>query len=199
MNKYHIVLVLAWAIYFFLHSYFASEAVKDYFRQKFTSGYRYYRLFYNLLASGGLFLILFLNGAISSPFLLEVNQFTSVTGLILATWGFFVIRIAFKTYDLQKFLGTKFVTNDQDKYISELITSGIRGHIRHPIYAGTILIVIGFWVFRPSLTHLISVLCIFIYLYIGIMLEEKRLIKEFGNKYIEYQKKVPMLIPRIKF
>ena len=199
MNKYHIVLVLAWAIYFFLHSYFASEAVKDYFRQKFTSGYRYYRLFYNLLASGGLFLILFLNGAISSPFLLEVNQFTSVTGLILATWGFFVIRIAFKTYDLQKFLGTKFVTNDQDKYISELITSGIRSHIRHPIYAGTILIVIGFWVFRPSLTHLISVLCIFIYLYIGIMLEEKRLIKEFGNKYIEYQKKVPMLIPRIKF
>ncbi|MCG8318593.1 MAG: isoprenylcysteine carboxylmethyltransferase family protein [Cytophagales bacterium] len=198
MNKYHIILILAWAIYFFFHSYLAGETAKNYFRQQFKSGYKYYRLLYNLLASGGLFFILVLNGAISSPFLLKVNQFTSVTGLILATWGFLVIKVAFKTYDLKQFLGTKFTTEDQHAGISKLITSGIRAHIRHPIYAGTILIVAGFWVFRPSLTHLISVFCIFIYLYIGIMLEEKRLIREFGDEYIEYRKNVPMLIPKIK-
>jgi protein-S-isoprenylcysteine O-methyltransferase Ste14 len=28
--------------------------------------------------------------------------------------------------------------------------------------------------------------------------EEKELIKEFGDKYIRYKKKVPMLIPRLK-
>lgn len=198
MNKYHIILVLAWAVYFFFHSYLATERVKDYIRHKFKSGYKYYRLFYNLLASGGFFLILVLNGAISSPFLLQINRFTSVAGLILATWGFLIIRIAFKTYNLWDFLGVNFRAREGKGLNSGLVTSGIRAYIRHPIYAGTILMVIGFWVFRPSLTHLISVLCIFIYLYIGIAQEEKKLIKTFGNDYLEYRKKVPMLIPRIR-
>ena len=199
MNKYHIILILAWAIYFFFHSYLASDGVKAYFKQHFESAFKYYRLVYNLLASGGLFLILFLNGAISSPFLLEVNQFTRVAGLILATWGFLVIRLAFKTYDFKEFLGTRFSAYGQDTRLSGLVTSGIRAHIRHPIYSGTILLVLGFWVFRPTVTHLISVLCIFIYLYIGIALEEKRLIKQFGDEYVEYRKKVPMLIPKIRW
>ena len=140
--------------------------------------------------------MLVLNGAISSPFLLEVNQFTRVTSLILATWGFLIIRVAFKTYDLKQFLGTRFANDEEER--SELITSGIRSRIRHPIYTGTILIVIGFWVFRPTLTHLTSVLCIFIYMVIGIMLEEKKLIRAYGDEYIKYREKVPMLIPRFK-
>ena len=199
MNKYHIVLILAWAIYFFLHSYMASEAVKEYVRERFARAYKYYRLFYNMLASGGLFFILVLNGAISSPLLLPVSRFTSVAGLIFATWGFFIIRIAFKTYNLWEFLGTDFRSQGEGGRNSGLVTSGIRAHIRHPIYAGTILIVIGFWVFRPTLTHLISVFCIFIYLYIGIALEEKKLIRAYGNDYLEYRKKVPMLVPKVKF
>jgi methanethiol S-methyltransferase len=39
--------------------------------------------------------------------------------------------------------------------------------------------------------------CTLVYLVAGIYLEEQKLIKVFGERYLDYRKKVPMLIPRI--
>jgi protein-S-isoprenylcysteine O-methyltransferase Ste14 len=36
-----------------------------------------------------------------------------------------------------------------------------------------------------------------IYLPIGIIFEEQKLVKEYGDRYKKYQKEVPMLIPKI--
>jgi protein-S-isoprenylcysteine O-methyltransferase Ste14 len=69
--------------------------------------------------------------------------------------------------------------------------------MRHPIYTGTILITIGFWLFIPSILNLTTVLCVFIYLVFGIRLEEEKLINEFGEEYENFQQEVPMLFPSI--
>ena len=37
-----------------------------------------------------------------------------------------------------------------------------------------------------------------IYVFIGIRIEEGKLIKEYGQDYVDYQQKVPMLIPFLK-
>jgi len=37
-----------------------------------------------------------------------------------------------------------------------------------------------------------------VYIIIGTILEEKKLVLEYGETYIQYQKEVPMLIPFIK-
>jgi protein-S-isoprenylcysteine O-methyltransferase Ste14 len=37
-----------------------------------------------------------------------------------------------------------------------------------------------------------------IYIYLISWKEEKELVKEFGSDYEEYQKRVPMFIPRVK-
>lgn len=69
-------------------------------------------------------------------------------------------------------------------------------YVRHPLYAGIIL---GLWA-TPlmTMTHLVLAILFTTYIIIGVMFEEKDLMKQFGEKYSTYKKKTPMLIPFLK-
>jgi len=82
---------------------------------------------------------------------------------------------------------------------STLQQSGLHKYVRHPLYLGTLLFIWGLVLIFPSLSNFIAVIVITIYIHIGIILEEKKLKLQFGECYIEYSKKVPGLIPRLKF
>ena len=70
-------------------------------------------------------------------------------------------------------------------------------YVRHPLYFGGIL---GIWATpKMTATHLVFAILLTSYFIIGTLFEERDLIKEFGNKYKEYKKKTPMLIPFTKF
>lgn len=184
--------MLGWAIYFSIHSLLADTAIKKYFEKFLGTLFRYYRLLYNVFSIVGLLLLLFLNGSITSSQLLPGNNITRYASLLLATGGILIIKAAFKQYKLKGFLGLQ--NDDHDQFKAD----GILKHIRHPLYSGTILIVIGFWLFIPTVTTLVSAGCIFMYLAIGIPLEERKLIKQYGEAYREYKRKVPALIPTFR-
>jgi protein-S-isoprenylcysteine O-methyltransferase Ste14 len=109
---------------------------------------------------------------------------------MFTTFGVMAIQIAFRQFKLKSFLGFE---NEK----SELRAEGILAVIRHPIAAGLGLITIGFFLFAPNAPSLISCLSIFIYLPIGIYLEEKKLISAYGEAYMRYKESVPAIIPRI--
>lgn len=68
--------------------------------------------------------------------------------------------------------------------------------IRHPMQAGQIL---GLWAI-PLMTagHLTLALGMTVYVFIGIYFEERDLVRNFGQRYVEYRQEVPKLIPVFK-
>ena len=66
--------------------------------------------------------------------------------------------------------------------------------VRHPLYIGWLTI---FWA-APTMTvaHLVFALATTAYILIAIQLEERDLVDAFGETYLAYRRRTPMLIPR---
>ena len=67
--------------------------------------------------------------------------------------------------------------------------------VRHPLYVGWLMI---FWA-APTMTiaHLVFALATTAYILIAIQLEERDLVAAFGDRYVQYRRATPMLIPRL--
>jgi protein-S-isoprenylcysteine O-methyltransferase Ste14 len=68
--------------------------------------------------------------------------------------------------------------------------------VRHPLYVGWM---IAFWA-TPTMTvgHLLFAFVLTVYMLIAIPIEERDLVKLFGDKYEHYRKEVPALLPRLR-
>ena len=195
----YFVLAAMWGVYFFLHSFLISIKTKKYFKKKLKDRYRYYRLIYNIFSTITLLPVLYYNAIITSPHLIPKTEISTYLGLMVATVGLLIGKRGFRHYDTKEFLGIRQAKKENTQFNENLKRDGILGYVRHPLYLATLLMVIGFWLFSPTLANLVTVFCIIVYLIIGIQLEERKLIREFGNAYREYKKEVPMLIPFLKF
>jgi protein-S-isoprenylcysteine O-methyltransferase Ste14 len=82
----------------------------------------------------------------------------------------------------------------------KLITTGLYSYIRNPMALGALFILegLGFYYGSLSLIIFFAPLPVVLYaLYIKAV-EEPELELRFGRQYLEYKKKVPMFIPRLK-
>ncbi len=190
--KGHILLAAGWGVYLSLHSILATDYFKNFIKNITKTGFKFYRLIYSIFSTLGLLMLLVMNGLIQTSYLLNPLGVTRYLSLMLATLGVIVISRAFREYSLITFIGVK----EESKQFKR---SGILNRVRHPIYSGTILVAIGFLLFNPTVATLVSTCCIFVYLPIGIYLEEKKLLLQFGDQYHTYIREVPSLIPRIRF
>lgn len=189
----YLLLIACWLLYGLVHSLFAANPTKNLFRRLMGSWYNYYRLIYSTLAVILLMPILWYQSILPQHMLYRQRPLTILLGLSLASFGIMVVKVSFGHYDLKEFLGMY-----QAKGLSwesSLQTQGILSWVRHPLYAGSILALIGYVVFAPTLPNLIMAFALILYFIIGIHFEEKKLLLEFGDQYREYRARVPSLIP----
>ncbi len=79
----------------------------------------------------------------------------------------------------------------------ELATSGPYAHIRHPQYAGFVLIMFGFLLQWPTMVTLVM-FPILLYMYVRLAhREEREVAAEFGEEYVQYAKRTPAFFPRL--
>jgi protein-S-isoprenylcysteine O-methyltransferase Ste14 len=86
----------------------------------------------------------------------------------------------------------------EKNYHGQLITEGIFKYIRHPHYTSLLIIGFGLAFFFNSIAALLIAIIAIPIMIISIIDEEKLLIKQYGEEYIEFMKKTPWkIIPYI--
>jgi len=81
----------------------------------------------------------------------------------------------------------------------KLATSEVYALVRHPQYLGFMLLTLGMlvhWTTVPTLLMWPIMVVLYYRLASG---EEKEMQQEFGDEYLEYRRKVPMLVPALTF
>ncbi len=155
---------------------------------------RYFRLLYSITA---VFTLLLANYITPNSPEFEVWRFQGLAFIIkVLIWAIAIIMfyLTFKFFNLWHFLGLSAIGLSRRNRDSQkkLITWGIYGVVRHPQFCAGLVIL---WVRNLTDTDLIINIVLSIYLIIGGRIEEKRLLRIYGNAYSDYMKMVPGFIP----
>lgn len=189
-------LVFVWLIYFIIHSVFASSRVKTIFKSRFSWSYKYYRLIYNLFAVLSLVPVFYVQSKqLNHMLFFNPPIWLTILGMTGVLYGLYMGRVSFKAYRSDEFLGVYQMKNNRDFHPEKLNRKGLNQMVRHPLYLSGLIIIWSYFLISPLPQTLVSVVCITLYLIVGTIFEEKKLVKEFGESYAKYQTDVSMLIP----
>jgi protein-S-isoprenylcysteine O-methyltransferase Ste14 len=119
----------------------------------------------------------------TDPWLQGIGLALFVLGLALAVWA-------------RVYLGRNWGTPMSQKEDPDLVTSGPYSRIRHPIYTGIILAMIGTTI-AVSIYWLIAVLLIGAYFLYSAIVEERTMTRLFPDSYPGYKAATKMLVPFI--
>ena len=128
-------------------------------------------------------------GAICTRYRIPLFPYSNIIGFAI-----FVIGIVIH---MRCHLAHQQADQRSDK-IEKLLTTGIFSHVRHPMYASLVLLVLGIAIASGVLIALIPAIVIAILNLLTAFKEEEFLIEKFGDEYREYMKRVRCrFIPRI--
>lgn len=195
MNKEHWLLMALWLAYCILHSVFANAAIKFSIQKVMGSSFKFYRPVYSFFSLVTLVFLLWFQFSIQSLLLFKSIIYLYVGAILTGLTGLGIMIICISKY-FYELSGLQTIQHSQAK--NTLQQSGLHKYVRHPLYFGTLLFVWSLFFVFPSLSNLIAAIIITLYTLLGISLEEKKLMLEYGDSYINYAKKVPMLIPGLK-
>jgi len=175
-----------------------SLTVTDYIKNSFGRCSRFYRLFFNLFALSTITPIILYGKTLKEQLLFRWEGYLVILQVFLIVTAVLLFIYGGKKYDLLQFFGIRQIkTGTSHTALSEtgdIDTTGILSLIRHPWYLAIILLI---WSgFREVyVSTLIMSVVLTIYTVTGTLLEERKLIIAYGDKYRNYQKKVSMFVP----
>ena len=193
----YLLLSLLWMGYCALHSALISTTFTDFVRRTIGERSRYYRISFNLFSLATIIpLLIFSHSARWSIEPLFSWQGTlRIVQYALIGLAAILILGAGRRYSMSRFLGIEQIRGKSGKGLTEtgeLDSSGIMGVIRHPWYVAVFFLL---WAGDLKPSEIVINVILSGYLIIGTLLEERKLVLEFGDRYRQYQDKVSMFIP----
>lgn len=188
------VLATTWLAYAVVHSVLASLTVKQRIAARFPDAARGYRLLFNAVAVVLLVPPLWLTFAWRGPLLWRWSEGWGwlADGLALAAVAGFVWSTRY--YDMKVFAGTA-QWRDREATATDdgaLRLSPLHRYVRHPWYAFALVIL---WTRDMDAARLTSTICVTLYLWLGSLLEERKLLEFHGDAYARYRQCVNGLVP----
>jgi protein-S-isoprenylcysteine O-methyltransferase Ste14 len=191
----HILLVVFWIAFGVLHSVLAAGWWKLKMQAWLGANYKYYPLAYSVFAAITMILILVYQFMMQSPLLFRMPLWGKMLTGIPVVAGLAIMLAMIRKYFFHLSGISVFYKTHPDAVLQ---TNGLHRYMRHPLYTGTLLFIWSLFLLMPHLNHLLACIIITIYTLLGAQIEEQKLVEQFGEKYIRYQKQVPMIVPRIR-
>lgn len=191
------IILLSVLVYGVVHSLLATLAAKARARQWFGPGAdRWYRLAYNTFGILTFLPILALTAALSSERLYVIPTPWSYITLVGQLLALLVLGIGLLQTRIWSFLGFEQMLNPPESSTSQLVTGGLYRWVRHPLYTAGLVFI---WLTPIMTSNLLALnIGLTVYLVLGAIYEERKLVREFGETYIDYQQRTPMLIPGLR-
>jgi protein-S-isoprenylcysteine O-methyltransferase Ste14 len=185
--------VLAWGA---VHSWLAGDPVKRAAHRLIgDASERIYRLAFNVFAAVSLLPVLLLARLLPDHTLYAVPapwMFLMLAGQVTAV---VCLAVALLQTDALHFLGLRQLVEQESA--PALNTGGFYALVRHPLYLFGLVIL---WLTPIMTVNIFTLFALLsVYLFLGATLEERRLVREFGQQYEEYRRRTPMMIPGLQF
>lgn len=188
--------VFLWMLWCTLHSTLIATPVTDYLKKKLGDRFRFYRLFFNAVSLATLLPVVYYSIPAGQAPVFRWEGPLLIVKYLLLTASITLFVAGGRHYSMAQFLGIRQIkTGRANSVLSDyetFNTSGILSAIRHPWYTASLLFI---WARDLSLFTLLINIVLSAYFVVGTILEERKLLLEFGEKYREYQEDVSMFIP----
>jgi len=191
------IILFSVLVYGFVHSLLATLAAKARARQWFGPGAdRWYRLAYNTFGILTFLPILALTVTFPGERLYVIPtpwSYITLVGQLLALLG---LVIGLLQTGIWSFLGFEQMLNPSPSSTTQFVTGGLYRWVRHPLYTAGLAFI---WLTPIMTSNLLALnIGLTLYLILGAIYEERKLVREFGETYIDYQQRTPMIIPLVR-
>ena len=191
--------IVAWGAFALFHSVTVSEPYERWARRRMGEDrFRaYHRLLFTLYSAAATAAVLLYVRSLPDAPLYDIDGVSRYAFHALQLCG--AALLLWTPWDLKEFVGLRQwerhrrgETQGPDRN-ERLFTGKGYGLVRHPLYLGCSLLL----AFQPTQTRngAATTAAVLAYLYIGTFLEERRLVRTFGEAYREYQRRVPRFLP----
>lgn len=192
-----IIILFTVIMYGVVHSLLASSGMKQLIQRRLGgAANRGYRFVYNAFAVISLLPVLALTALLPDFVLYTIPSPWVYLTTSIQLVAVVVLLIGLLQTGVWSFLGLRQLVRAGERGQSDLVVKGLYRHVRHPLYTAGLIFI---WLVPVMTVNVLALnVGLSLYLVAGALVEERKLLREFGVEYVNYREIVPMLIPRFR-
>lgn len=172
-----------------------SETATGFLKRRLGDSFRFYRLFFNSIAMLTLIPVLWYSHSLRQAAIFRWEGVWVVPQYFLLGCGILLVVAGGRHYSLGQFVGISQLRGASSGGLATgggIDSSGVLGVVRHPWYTAVVLLL---WARDLDMAALVGNGVLTVYIFVGTLLEEWKLVHEFGDAYRSYQERVSMFVP----